>query len=291
MKSLNFPQLSRFPKRASHLQTSILILVAFFASGERAWAQQDKPTAESLLKDSDRARGGLANGITWNVELESQEEEEASKPTENKAGEAGKSENKTAPKITKKPSFTYAVKARGDDAHVETLSPAGKKGEIMLFKNRTIWFFKTGLKKPVSLSARQKLSGEAANGDIASTNYARDYEGTIVGEEKVAGKDTYKLDLKARAKNVTYDKIRYWISKDKKLGIKAEFLTLQGDVLKSAVLEYGNKAQIEGKEYDFISKMVIQDPSFPNNLTTIKYGAPTAETHSESLFNINNLIR
>ena len=57
----------------------------------------------------------------------------------------------------------------------------------MLFNDRIIWFVKPGLRRPVSISARQRLSGDAANGDIASTNYARDYEGTLAGEEAVNG--------------------------------------------------------------------------------------------------------
>ena len=28
---------------------------------------QDRPPADQLLKDADRARGGLATGITWNA--------------------------------------------------------------------------------------------------------------------------------------------------------------------------------------------------------------------------------
>ena len=155
---------------------------------------QTAPPADQLLKDSDRARGGLATGITWNATVETTEEGERS-------------------------ARTFLVKARGDDALVEALAPPRYKGEIMLFNDRTIWFVKPGLRKPVSISARQRLHGDAANGDIASTNYARDYEGTLVGEVPVDGRPAYKLDLKARGKNVTYDRIRNWVSKTGHLGI------------------------------------------------------------------------
>ena len=84
-------------------------------------------------------------------------------------------------------SRTFLVKARGLDALVEALAPARYKGEIMLFNDRSIWFVKPGLRKPVSISPRQRLTGDAANGDIATTNYARDYEGTITGESTVDG--------------------------------------------------------------------------------------------------------
>jgi hypothetical protein len=223
-------------------------------------------SAGDLLRDSDRARGGLDTGITWTVEVETTEDGASSKRS-------------------------YIVKGRGVDAHVETTAPARSKGEIMLFNDRSLWYFKPGLRKPVSISSRQKLTGQAANGDIASTNYARDYEGSIVGMEQVGGEESFKLELKARAKNVTYDRILYWVSKARRVGIKADFLTLQGDVFKSATFVYGNKLSMAGKTYDFVSQMVISDPSFPGNSTSIVYGTPMASEHPPALFNINNIVR
>jgi hypothetical protein len=133
--------------------------------------------------------------------------------------------------------------------------------------------------------------GQAANGDIASTNYARDYEGKIVGTETVNGQATWKLELKAKAKNVTYDQIRYWISKKEKLGIKAEFLTVSGDVFKRASFEYKNKIETDGKRMPFVSKMTITDAVNEKQVTTLNYKSPRPEKHPDSIFNVNNLLR
>lgn len=240
------------------------LIAAILLTGPIAAA--DGPTAQRLLEDADRARGGLAAGITWNVTLTTTEDGRTS-------------------------ARTFLVKARGNDALAEALSPPRYKGEIMLFNDRTIWFHKPGLRKPVSISARQRLSGDAANGDIASTNYARDYEGTIVGEEDVDGEPTYRLELKARARNVTYDRIRYWISKARHLGVKAEFLTVGGDVFKTATFLYGNCLKADGREFDFVSRMTIRDATGAGTTTVLEFGAPKSETHAASLFNINNVVR
>lgn len=237
-----------------------LALVSSFAFG------QAKPAAEDLLKEADRARGAAEDGITWDIDLKTQ----------------GESKDATV---------SYSVKVKGVDALAEATAPAKNKGEMMLFNDRNLWFFKPGLKKPVAISARQKLMGEAANGDIASTNYFRDYAGTVVGEEKIDGADTWKLDLKAKAKNVTYDGIRYWISKDKRLGVKAEFLTVSGEVFKRATFEYNNKMAIGGKDFPFVSKMTITDALNDKNITTISYASPRQEKLADSLFNVNNLVR
>jgi hypothetical protein len=229
-------------------------------------AGDEPPSAAKLLQESDRARGSLQTGITWAIEVDSVENDER---TENR----------------------YIVKARGNDAYVEALAPARVKGQTYLFNDRTIWYYKPGLRSPVSLSTRQRLTGQAANGDIASTNYARDYDGRIVGHDKVGGEDTYKLELKAKASNVTYDRIRYWVSVSRTQAVKAEFLTAKGTVFKSATFAYGNKVSVEGVEYDFVSRMTITDAAFPKNVTVITYSSIRAEKHRESLFNVNNLVR
>jgi len=227
-----------------------------------------KPSAEELLQASDRARGAAVSsqGLIWSADIDTVE--------------AGS-----------KNQVTYEIRARGNDAIAKVVAPARQKGEIMLFNDRTLWFVKPGLKKPVSISPRQRLMGQAANGDIASTQYVRDYDGTIQGEELINGVASWRLDLQARAKNVTYDKIRYWISKETRLGVKVEFLTVSGDVFKTAELKYQNSITIAGKKYPFVSEMVIRDASDKNNVTRIQYKEPKESENPPSLFNVNNLLR
>jgi len=224
------------------------------------------PDATTLLRDSDRARGALPEGITWTVELESREE--------------GASKRKT-----------MLVKSRGVDALAETIAPPRNKGELVLFNDRALWFVKPGLRRPVSISARQRFQGDASNGDIASTNYARDYSATVVGEDEVAGESAWRLDLVAKASDVTYDKIRYWISKRRHLGLKAEFLTVAGDLFKAASFEYGNRIRAEGEVFEFVSRMTIKDAMGTGNVTTLTFSSPRAEAHAPSLFNVNNVVR
>lgn len=225
------------------------------------------PDAAALLRDSDRARGGLENGVSWTLTVESTEE--------------GTSTRRT-----------MDVRARSTDALAETTAPPRKKGEVILFNDRNLWYVKPGLRRPIAISARQRLQGEASNGDVASTNYARDYTGTVVGEEIVDGEPTWKLDLVARSKDVTYDRIRYWISKRRRLGVKAEFLTVGGDLFKTATFEYGNRVRIPGgEEIEFVSKMEIRDAMGAGGSTVLTYESPRAETHAPSTFNVNNVAR
>jgi outer membrane lipoprotein-sorting protein len=237
---------------------------ALVIAGAPAAAQT--PSPEALLRDADRARGGVATGITWKATLDAEVDGDHT-------------------------ARSFLVKARGDDALVESLAPPRHKGEIMLFNDRTIWFTRPGLRRPVSISARQRLTGDASNGDIANTHYARDYEGRVVGEDAVNGEPAYRLELKARTKNVTYDQIRYWISKRRHLGLKAEFLTLSGELFKSAEFEYENTLRSAAGSFPFVSRMTIRDATGSTSVTRIAFDEPRAETHPVSMFNINNVVR
>lgn len=222
--------------------------------------------ASDLLRESDRARGSIESGVTWETQLKTVEDGESS-------------------------TRSFVVQTRGDNAHVKATEPARTKGEVFLLSSRNMWFFKPGLKKPVSISTRQKLSGLAANGDIASTNYVRDYDATFVGEDKINGESTKVLLLKAKTKDVTYDQIKYWISSTRKLALKAEFMTLQGKPFKVATFEYSNTITNKGQKVPFISRMTIADAKFAENKSIIEYSNPKATDISPSLFNVNNLAR
>ncbi len=242
-------------------------LVILSVSGASGGSTADADPTE-LLRASDRARGAAAStaGVSWTSVVVTKDGEDINEAT-------------------------YSVILRGDDALAEVVAPARQKGEKILFNDRTLWFYKPGLRKPISVSPRQKLMGDAANGDMASTRYARDYEGTLAGAETVGGVPTWKLELKARARNVTYDRIRYWISKRERLGVRAEFLTLAGEVFKTADFRYDNSIQVAGETFPFVSEMAIHDPLDAHKETLIRYQRPREEPHPESLFNVNNLAR
>lgn len=221
---------------------------------------------QKLLTVSDRSRGGIEKGISWNISLKTFEE-------------GAESDRE------------FSVKAKGNNAYVEAVAPARNKGEIYVFNDRSMWFFKPTLKKPVVISAREKMTGQAANGDIASTHYARDYTPTLVKTENENSDKVFVLHLKAKSPQVTYDQINYWISDKTKLGIRAEFLTLQGKPMKTAVFEYKNTILVDGRKTPFISKMVLVDAKFKNNRSIMTYLRPQPETLPDSLFNVNNMSR
>lgn len=238
-----------------------LILIIILCS-YKLWAVD----AVQILKASDIARGSVASGLTWTSVIETVKDQETSKRD-------------------------FSIKVKGDDAYVEATAPDRNKGEIYLFNNRNMWFFKPSLKKPVSISSKQKLTGQAANGDIASTNYARDYDPKIEKEEMINGEKFYVLMLKAKSANLTYDSIRYWIQAKNNLAMKAEFLDLQGKPFKNGEMKYNNFLSHKGKKIPFVSELKISDAKYKNDYSVIRYSAPKVESHADAIFKVNNLTR
>ncbi|HZX33186.1 MAG TPA: outer membrane lipoprotein-sorting protein [Rhodocyclaceae bacterium] len=206
------------------------------------------PDAQAILRQADRARGGGLPGIVWEIQLTSRE------------GQKQREE------------MRLEVRAVDDASVAETLEPARFKGSKLLQVGRNMWLTRPGLAKPIPISPRQRLSGEAANGDIAATDYAGDYEAQLEGEEAVDGEACHVLQLNARHKRTTYDRIRYWVSAARGVGVKAEFYSLSGKLLKTARFKYDNRIVFDGARIPFVSEMLIRD-ALVDAETTMAFGA------------------
>ena len=190
-----------------------VLILGLFGLGNSVYAA---PDAHSILKDSDQARGGGLPGIVWEIKVVSRDG--------SKVDEAQR----------------LLVKAVADSSVAETQEPVRFKGSKILQVERNMWLTRPGLSKPIPISPRQRMSGQASNGDIAATNYAGDYDAQMHGEEMLDGETCYVLDLNAKHKRTTYDRIRYWVSVKRVVGLKAEFYSVSGKLLKTARFEYNN---------------------------------------------------
>jgi hypothetical protein len=154
-----------------------------------------------------------------------------------------------------------------------------------------MWFVKPGLSKPVPVSPRQKLVGGASYGDIAATNYAHDYSVISLSDESVNGEHCHVFDLKSASKKTTYDRIKYWVSKERLVGIKAEFFTVSGKLLKRAAFEHENRITLRSGPHPFISKMTIIDAIIRDNVTKLHLNEPKLTQVPPSALDLNVLMR
>jgi hypothetical protein len=221
--------------------------------------------ATALLQESDYSRGNVS-GIEWDIDIES----------------------RSKGKIQKN---SLRVLIKGTNALAVYQSPAKIKGRKLLMKDRNMWFIKPGLSKAIPISPRQKLLGGASNGDIASTNYVGDYTIESFTKDQFNNEPCFLYELKAKNKKVTYDKIKYWVSMKRKIGLKAQFFTLSGKMFKTAFFEYDNTIVLNAKNRLFVSKMTILNAMLKADKTVMSYHNIKIKKISPSSFNLNLLVR
>lgn len=184
----------------------------------------------------------------------------------------------------KKEAFNVSFKDANDSLTVQT-EPERARGRKLLMKEYDIWLYTPNIKKPIRISLEQKLTGEVANGDIAKTNYAEDYNATILASGKINNEDVYKLELKAKNKKVTYSKIEYFVSKKEFNPISATFFAMSGKPLKSA--KFSEFKKIQGMSR--ATKMVIQDFLQKDKSSTLVFSEHKIQNFPDSLFNKDRL--
>lgn len=118
-------------------------------------------------------------------------------------------------------------------------APARDMNKLMLKTGNELWFYDPSSQASIRISPRQRLLGQAANGDVVTVNLAKDYHAQSAGDEDIDDGDhirrhCHKLNLSAAAGDVTYDKIDIWIDAGDSRPVKAKFYAESGQILKTA---------------------------------------------------------
>ncbi|MFV0436196.1 MAG: outer membrane lipoprotein-sorting protein [Desulfopila sp.] len=135
---------------------------------------------------------------------------------------------------------------------VSFTQPLVDRGKLMLRNANEVWFFDPAARSSVRISPQQRLLGQAANGDIMTTNFALDYSVVLIGEEQISDADrqqrsSWKLLLTSRADSagLTYSRIDYWVDRDSGGPIMGRFYAASGRLLKQAY--YRNYQKVLGR--------------------------------------------
>ncbi|MEN9809252.1 MAG: hypothetical protein RLZZ488_819 [Pseudomonadota bacterium] len=168
-----------------------------------------------------------------------------------------------------------------EKTRVNTIAPARDKGRSMVMVNEDMWAYVPNLKRTVRVALNQKLTGQAANGDVSRMRWWGDY--TAAYESQDAKK--WVLMLNASKKGLTYEKLRVWIEKKTFRPIKAEYLSLAGMVLKNA--EFGAYKQIAGAVRP--TEILIRDAKNQDDSSMIRIRKLEAKESSDAIFNQNSL--
>lgn len=134
------------------------------------------------------------------------------------------------PDGSKKEFTFYTIKKGNDKIAMLYLLPASEKGRATLRVGDNMWLYIPSANRPIRITSLQSVVGGVFNNaDIMQLEYSVEYDAIFAeGTDK-----EYLLDLKAKNKTVAYDKLKVWITKDKKILRKVEAYSASGMLIKT----------------------------------------------------------
>jgi outer membrane lipoprotein-sorting protein len=134
------------------------------------------------------------------------------------------------PDGSKKEYTLFSVKKGQDKIAALFLAPASEKGRSTLRLGDNMWLYIPNVGKPIRITSLQSVVGGVFNNaDILSLDYSAEYNVEKVDE---SGKE-HLLFLKAKTREVAYDRLKMWIDKSKSLPTKIECLTEANMLIKT----------------------------------------------------------
>lgn len=121
-------------------------------------------------------------------------------------------------------------------------APAKEKGQVFLKRNKEMWNYvptiERMIKIPPSMMMQSWMGSDFTNDDLVrESSLAKDYSHKLLGEEKMAGYDCYKIELIPNDDApVVWGKIIMWISKTDYLWLKGEYFDEDGILVNTEIL-------------------------------------------------------
>lgn len=121
---------------------------------------------------------------------------------------------------------------------VRFLAPARDVNKLMLKVGNELWYYDASNKSTIRIPPQQRLLGQAANGDVVTVNFSKDYVAEYMGEEEIrdgerAQRRCHRLKLVARTDDVMYPHIDIWVDTALSRPVKAQFNSDSGRLLKT----------------------------------------------------------
>lgn len=174
---------------------------------------------------------------------------------------------------------------------VQYEEPASMRGKKLLMVDDETFFFVPKTKRPVRLTASQRLMGQASNSDVMNVRFQCDYSPKIVREESVDSQDgpvkCLVLELTAKRKGTAYGSMTLWVEKTGCFPIKADCYAASGKLLKTA--EYSQIRNIEGKE--IVTRATLHDKIAKDTYTVIEFTDMASAEIPDAFFSKEYLLR
>ena len=164
-------------------------------------------------------------------------------------------------------------------------APAKEKGQSFLKRDNEMWSWNPTInrmiKLPPSMLAQGWMGSDYTNDDLLNeSSIVVDYTHKIIGNEKIEGKDCYKIELiPLENAPVVWGKIIFWITKEDYMQLKIEYYDEDNYLVKT---ETGKDIKnMDGRVIPTIYELIPADK--PGNktvvtLNSIKFNIPIEDT-------------
>ena len=173
----------------------------------------------------------------------------------------------------------FEVSVKGDNSLVRFLS-LKSKGQSLLMRGDDMWFFLPAVARARAHHADPAAARQRLERRPGRLRYGIDYDATIEGEEETGGVRCTVLDLRARRKGATYQRVRYFVRKADARPVRAEYFLTSGKPIKTAA--FGELRDMGGKPT--LTRIEIQDAMRPESRTTIDFLSITPRALPDKLF-------
>ena len=170
--------------------------------------------------------------------------------------------------------FEMVSFGRGEeDSAMEYVSPARDKGTKMLKLGDELWIYLPSVDRVQKISGhmlRQGMMGSDLSYEdmMASREMRKRYDAKVVGEETIAGRACWKLELKAKDDSVTYPKRVTFVDKETYIPAKQELFALSGLLLKTWTMT--DVREFAGGRR-FPTRMTVQDHVKKESITRLEF--------------------
>jgi len=171
-------------------------------------------------------------------------------------------------------------------------SPAKDKGTVFLKRKKEAWNWvpsiERTIKLPPSMMSQSWMGTDLTNDDlINSSSIVDDYVHKILGEETIAGRNCYKIELDPKPQAaVVWGKIITWIDKKDFIQMKSQFYDEDGKVVNT--MNFTNIKIIGGRTLPTHFEVVPADK--PGNKTIMIYDNMIFDKPiADDFFSTNNM--
>jgi outer membrane lipoprotein-sorting protein len=136
------------------------------------------------------------------------------------------------------------------DSFSEYLAPPREKGTKMLKLGDQLWTYSPSTDRTILISGhmlRQSVMGsDLSYEDLMEDPYFQhNYTAEIVGSDTVSDRPVWILDLKAKTEDISYEKCKLWVDKDRYIPLKENLYAKSGKLLKT--IDINEAMNVDGR--------------------------------------------